>query len=77
MLNLTLYAKINEVKGKILSIIKLAITTVLTAVKNKIPNVTNIVKTKLTITQKLMKLKKKLQIMIIVISILLHMNLIN
>ena len=77
MLNLTLYAKINEVKGKILSINKLAITTVLTAVKNKIPNVTNIVKTKLTITQKLMKLKKKLQIMIIVISILLHMNLIN
>ena len=77
MLNLTLYAKINEVKGKILSINKLAITTVLTAVKNKIPNVTNIVKTKLTITQKLMKLKKKLQIMIIVISILLHMNLIS
>ena len=36
----------------------------------------NLVQTKLTITQKLMKLKKKLLIMIIVISILLHKNLI-
>ena len=54
----TLNAKVNEVKGEIPSITDLATTTVLTAVKNKIPNINNLVK-KLTITQKLMKLKRK------------------
>ena len=40
------------------SITNLATTTALTAVENKIPSVSNLVK-KLTITQKIMKLKKK------------------
>ena len=57
--NASLNAKINEVKGKIPNITNLATTTAPTAVKNKIPNVSNLVK-KLTITQKLVKLKIKL-----------------
>ena len=36
-----LKAKINEVKGKIPNITNLATTTALTAVENKIPNVSN------------------------------------
>ena len=40
----TLNAKINEVKTEIPSITHLATTTVLTAVENKIPNVSNLVK---------------------------------
>ena len=47
----------------------------LTAVEKKIPSVSNLVR-KLTITQKLMKLKTKLQI-IIMINILLLQNLIK
>ena len=43
----------------ILSITNLATTTALNAVENKIPNVSNLVKKKLTITQALLKLKKK------------------
>ena len=39
--NTSLNAKINEVKGEILSITNLAITTALAAVENKIPNVCN------------------------------------
>ena len=42
--NTSLNAKINEVKGEILSITNLAITTALAAVENKIPNVCNWVK---------------------------------
>ena len=53
-----LNAKINEVKEEIPSITNLATTTALTAVENKTPNVSNLVK-KLTITQKLIKLKRK------------------
>ena len=34
-------------------------TTALTAVENKIPNVSNLFQRKLTITQKLVKLKRK------------------
>ena len=45
------------------NITNLATTTALTAVENKIPNVNHLVKT-LTITQKLVKLKRKLLIMI-------------
>ena len=71
-----LNAKINEVKGEIPSILNSATTTALTAVENKIPNVTNLVK-KLTITQKMVKLKIKLLIRILVISILLLQNLIS
>ena len=40
----TLNAKINEVKNKILNITDLATTADLTAVENKIPNVSNLVK---------------------------------
>ena len=40
------------------SITNLATTNALTAVENKKPNVSNLVKKKLTITQKLMKLKR-------------------
>ena len=69
-----LNAKINEVKNKIPNITNLATLTALTAVENKISNVNNLFK-KLTITQKLLKLKKKSLIMIM-INILLLQNLI-
>ena len=48
-----LNAKINEVKDKIPSITNLATTTALTVIQNEIPNVGNLVKKKLTKTQKL------------------------
>ena len=54
-----LNTKINEVENKIPNINNLA-TTALIPVENKIPNVSNLVKRKLTITQKLVKLKIKL-----------------
>ena len=54
-----LSAKMNEVKNKIDNTTNLASTTALTVVENKIPNISNLVKKKLTITQKLMKLKIK------------------
>ena len=57
--NASLNAKINEVKGEIPSITNLATKASLNAVENKIPSVTNLVK-KLTITRKLMKLKRKI-----------------
>ena len=60
-----LNAKIHEVKGKIPNITNLASTTALTAVENKIPNVSNLVKN-LTITEKSIKLKRKLLIMIMI-----------
>ena len=50
--------KRNEIKNKIPNITNLANTTTLTAVENKIPNLSKLVKNKLSITQKLMKLKK-------------------
>ena len=56
--NAPLNAKINEVKGEIPNITNLVTTTTFTAVENKIPNVSNLFK-KLTITQKIMKMKKK------------------
>ena len=46
-----LNAKIDEVKNKIANITNLATTTVLTAVENKICNVSNLVNEKLAITQ--------------------------
>ena len=55
----TLNAKMNEGKRKVPSITNLATIVDLTAVENKIPNVSNLVK-KPTIIQKLMKLKKKI-----------------
>ena len=72
----TLNGKINEVKGEIPSITNLDPTTAYTVVENEIPNVSNLVKKNLTITQKLMKLKKKLLIMF-VINILLPQDLIS
>ena len=53
----TLNAKIDEVKSEILNITNLATISSLTAVENEIPNISNLVKKNLTITQKLMKLK--------------------
>ena len=62
-------SKITEIEGKILSISGLATNSALTAVENNIPNVSNLFK-KQTITQKLVKLKRELLI-IIMINILL------
>ena len=56
-----LNTKINEVKTEIPSISGLATTSTLTAVENKVLNVSNLVK-KLTMTQNLVKLKRKLLI---------------
>ena len=70
-----LNAKINEVESKVPSIINWVTTAALSFVENKIPNVNNLVK-KLTITQKLVKLKRKLLIMI-TINILLLQSLIS
>ena len=67
--------KVSEIKYKIPSISDLATTSALTAVENKTPNVSNLVK-KQTITQKLLKLKKNLLI-ISMTSILQLQNLIN
>ena len=58
-------------KWEIPSVTNLATTTDLTVVENKIPNVRNLVK-KLTIIQKLMKLKRKLLIMIMINILLLQ-----
>ena len=62
-------AKINEIKNKI-TITNLATTTALIAVENKIPNFSNLVKKKnpkkkLTITQKFVRLKIKLLLIMI------------
>ena len=61
----TLNPTINEVKGEIPSITNLVTETALYAAENKIPSVSNLVK-KLTITQKLMKLKTKLLTIIMI-----------
>ena len=55
--NAFLNTKIKQFTRKMPTITNLATCTALTAVENKIPNVSNLVK-KLTITQTLMKLKK-------------------
>ena len=65
----------NEVKTEIASISGLATTSALTAVENEKLNVSNLLK-KLVLTQKLMKLKRKLFI-ITMINILLLQNLIS
>ena len=74
--NTTLNAKVNEIKNEILSITNLATITALTAVENKIRNVSNLVK-KVTIAQKLMKLKIKLLLIMNMINVLPHKNLIS
>ena len=53
----TLNPTLNEVKDEIPSITNLVTETAFYAAENKIPSVSNLVR-KLTITQKLMKLKK-------------------
>ena len=63
--NAVLNAKINLIKGEIPNITNLATTSALTAVENKMPKASNLVKKKLTITEKLVKLKRKLMIIII------------
>ena len=77
--NATLNAKTNEVNDECIyqnvSITNLATFAILTTIKNKRANVSNLVK-KLTTTQKLMKLKIKLLIMKM-INILLLQNLIR
>ena len=75
--NTTLDAKRNEIKNEIPSITNLATTTARTAVENKIPDVSNLVEKKLTITQKLVKLKIKLLLIMIMINKLLLKNLIS
>ena len=69
----TLSAKINEVKGEIPNITILATISALAA-ENEIRSTSNLVKM-LTVTQKLMNLKKKLPI-IVMMNILLLQNLI-
>ena len=68
-------AKITEIEGKTPSISGLATTSALTAVENKTANVSNLVKKIQITTQKLMKLKRNLLIMIM-INILLLLSLI-
>ena len=74
--NTTLNAKVNEIKNEILSITNLATITALTAVENKIRNVSNLVK-KVTMAQKLMKLKIKLLLIMNMINVLPHKNIIS
>ena len=72
----SLDAKINDIKNKIPYNTDLTTTTALTAVKNKIPNVSNLLK-KLTIATKLLRLKLKLLLILIMVNILLPKNLIS
>ena len=65
-----------EVKNKILKITDLATITALTAVENKIPNVSNLVK-KTDYKKKLVKLRIKLLLTMTMINISLRKNLIS
>ena len=69
--NLVKNAKINEVENKIPNTGTWATKTALTALENKIPRVSSLVK-KQTMTQKLLKLKKNLLIIIMTNILLLH-----
>ena len=71
--NTTLNAKIKKAKGEIPDITNLANTT---AVENKIPTV-SFQSRKRTITEKLVKLKIKLLLIIVMINILLFKNLVT
>ena len=68
-------SKIKNIEDKITDITNLATATDLTAVENKVPNVSSLAK-KLAITQILVKLRRKLLVMIMV-NILLLQNLIS
>ena len=75
--NAAVNAKINEIKNNISKITKLATTnTALTAVENKIPNVSSLSR-KLTMIQKSVKFKIKLLLIMIMINMLLLKNLIS
>ena len=74
--NASLNPKINEVKDTIPRNNKLATTTALAAVENKVPNVSNLFK-KLIINQKLVKLKIKLLLIMTMINVFLLQNLIS
>ena len=72
----SLHAKINKVKNKILNTTKLATTIVFTAVENKIPNVSNLVK-KTDNKTKINEIENKRLLIMITINVLLLKNLIN
>ena len=63
--NIVKKAKLTELENKIPDVSSLAAKTALTAAKNKIPSVSNLVK-KQTMTQKYLKLKKNLLIIIMI-----------
>ena len=59
-------AKITGIEGKIPSISGLASNAAITLVENEIPNISSLVKKKQIITQKLLKLKRNLLIIIMI-----------
>ena len=59
-------AEITKREGKIPSISGLATNAALTTVENKIPNISSLVKKNQIIIQELLKLKRNLQIMIMI-----------
>ena len=65
MSNLVKKAKLTELENKIPNVSTLATKTTLTTVENKIPSVSNLAK-KQTVTQKLLKLKINLILMIMI-----------
>ena len=72
--NDSIIAKVNEVKGEIPHIINLATIAALTAVENKIPSVSNLVKDYNT---KISEIENKVTIIMIMINTLLLKNLIG
>ena len=70
--NLVKKAKLTELENKIPDVSSLATKTALTAVENKISDVSSLVKKKQIITQKLLKLKRNLLIMIMINILLLQ-----
>ena len=64
--------KISEIESKIPTISGLATNSTLNAVGNKIPDVSNLVKKKQIMTQKLVKLKRRLMIIIMTNILPLH-----
>ena len=67
-------AKLTELENKISDVSSLATKTALIAVENKIPKVSNLVKKKQIMTQKLLKLKRKLLIIIMTNILQLQFN---
>ena len=73
--NLDINSSLNA-KNKISYINNLATTTALTAAEKKIPKFSSLVKKTLTLTQKLVKLKRKLPLIMIMMNLLLLKSLI-